>query len=247
MTAVLGWRDLTARYAGVAALEAIDLELAAGEILAVLGTNGAGKSSLARAAAGLLVPASGAVVLFGVDVTRRAPSERVTLGLSVVLSGGGFDALTVEEALLVAARARGYTRVGARADVRAALGELDELERRKGIRVQVLSQGERRLLALMQGLIQRPRALVVDELSMSLSPSLLTRARERLLRARAEGCAVTVIDQSAELALGMADRACFLEAGRLRYVGTPEGLAGRRDLLRPVFLGGTAAVGAPPA
>jgi branched-chain amino acid transport system ATP-binding protein len=107
----------------------------------------------------------------------------------------------------------------------------------------VLSQGERRLLALIQALIQRPRALVVDELSMALAPAMLSGVRERLLSARSEGAAIVVVDQASELALGMADSACFLEAGKLLYVGAPNGLLARSDLLRPVFLSGPPAAG----
>jgi ABC-type branched-subunit amino acid transport system ATPase component/branched-subunit amino acid ABC-type transport system permease component len=233
--------DLDVAYGPVQVLFGIDLEVAEGEAVALLGTNGAGKSTVLRAVSGLLEPSRGRVCFAGEDITGRPPHEIARAGIAQMPGGAGvFPSLTVAENLKVAGwlhRRRPGELAAARADVERLFPTLAE---RLHQRADTLSGGEQQMLALAMALLTRPRLLLVDELSLGLAP----RAVERLLEALDElrdRTTVVLVDQSVNLALEVSDRALFLERGQVRYSGPARELRDRSDLLRSVFLSRAAA------
>ena len=216
---------------GEAPVEGVSLAVGAGEIVALLGANGAGKTTVVEAACGLVEPSRGRVELFGRDVTTATVRARARLGLGAVLEDRGiFTQLTVAENIRVA------TPPGARAtQLEGLFPELFSLlDRRAGL----LSGGEQTLLALARALARRPGALVVDELSTGLAPAWAHLALVVLRRAATEwGTGVLLVEQSAHLALRTADRACVLRRGRVELEGTPAEIAARGELLEAAYLG----------
>jgi len=228
---------LDVAYGKVQVLEGIDFEVRGGEVVALLGTNGAGKSTLLRTVSGLLRPLAGSVDLDGTDLTHLHPSEIVRLGV-VQMPGGRatFPGLTVEENLAVG----GVTvpRAERAERVEEVLTRFPWLGERRSQLAGTLSGGQQQMLALGRALMARPRALLVDELSLGLAPVIVAELLEAVGALRDQGVAVVLVEQHVDLALSFADRAYFLERGRVRFDGAAPDLRERRDLLRAVFLAG---------
>ena len=230
-------RRLQAGYDQRQVLFDVDLDVKEGEIVALLGTNGAGKSTLLKAISGVLEADRGAVVLDGRDITHAPPDEIAALGVSQMPGGQGvFGGLTVGENLDLA----GWTRRRDAAGVARARAEVLELfpvlERRLDTPAADLSGGQQQMVALGMALIARPRVLLVDELSLGLAPVVVAELLPVLRRLAADGVAVILVEQSVNVALTVADRAAFMERGRIRFTGPAHELLGRTDLLRSVFL-----------
>ena len=238
---LLEMKSVDVFYDKVQVLDDVNLVVRRGERVALLGTNGAGKSTILRAASGLVAPAEGAVLWKGELVTPKGAEELVKKGLGHVPGGRGlFPTLTVRENL----RMGGFL---------LPAGEVDaELERvinyfswisgRLEQPAGTLSGGEQQQLACARALMVRPDLLMIDELSLGLAPVVIERLMETVQRLHEEeGLTVLIVEQQASFALGFTDRAYFLEKGAVRYEGPSAGLAERRDLLRSVFLAGAAA------
>lgn len=223
--------QVTAGYNGVAAVGELDLEVRAGEVVVLLGANGAGKSTTIRTVCGLAEVHRGRVAVLGADVTNAPTRARARQGLATVTDDRGlFTQLTVAENLLIGAR-RGRPS----APLDDWFPDLRPLVHR---RAGLLSGGEQTLLALARALVSRPRALLVDEPTRGLAPGLAGVALSVLRRAAAEwGTGVLVAEQSAELALGAADRACLLRRGRIVEGGDPVAMARRPGVLESTYLG----------
>jgi ABC-type branched-subunit amino acid transport system ATPase component/ABC-type branched-subunit amino acid transport system permease subunit len=235
-------RGLAAEHDGVLVLDGIDLDARGGEIVALLGTNGSGKSTLLDAIAGVHAPSRGRVTIDGVDTTRARAERLAGRGVAEAPADHGvFPTLTVRENLRLA----GW-RVRERAATRAALADALELfprlEERAAQRAGDLSGGEQHMLTLAMAFAAAPRLLLVDELSLGLSPEATRRVQERLRALRDDGVAIVVVEQSIDRAIALADHAVFLDGGTVRYSGTPPGLLERPDLVRATFLGAAAAV-----
>jgi branched-chain amino acid transport system permease protein len=234
---VLAVEDLDVSYGSVPVLFGVDLRVAKGQTLALLGTNAAGKSTLLRAVSGLLRPRRGEVLLDGEPITGRPPHVIAALGVAHMPGGAGvFPSLTVAENLRTAGwlQRRDPDRL---AESGAELHRLfPVLAERAGQRVGSLSGGEQQMLALAMVLLTRPRVLLIDELSLGLAPPVVGRLLAALGELR-QGSAVVLVDQSVDVALEAADRAVFLERGRVRFTGSAADLLDRPDLLRSVFLG----------
>jgi ABC-type branched-subunit amino acid transport system ATPase component/ABC-type branched-subunit amino acid transport system permease subunit len=232
------------RYDGVPVLVDARLHAVPGEIVALLGTNGAGKSTLLRAIAGLVPCASGTVRLDGEDLTGLRADEIAGRGVASVPGGEStFPSLTVGEHLRLAAWTQRHRPVEARAATDRALEHFPMLRGRGDQVAGDLSGGEQQMLALAMALIAAPRLLLVDELSLGLAPAVVSALLGVLRELARNGTTVVVVEQSADLALGVADRASFLEKGRVRFEGRAADLRGRNDLLRSVFLGHVATRG----
>jgi branched-chain amino acid transport system ATP-binding protein len=224
---------LRTAYGAVVALDDVSFAVAPGSITAVLGANGAGKSSLLRTISGLVRPRAGRVVLEGRDITRLAPEEIARLGVAHVPEGRGVIAeLTVEENLRLGGL---WRRDAAALDNAYAL--FPALRERRGKLAGTLSGGERQMLVLGRALMARPRLLLLDEPSLGLAPRVAAQivALLRELRERT-GLTVLLVEQNARSALSVADRGVVLALGRVVAAETPDALAGD-DQLRHAYLG----------
>jgi ABC-type branched-subunit amino acid transport system ATPase component/ABC-type branched-subunit amino acid transport system permease subunit len=234
---IVSCEDIDASYGQIQVLFGVHLQVQEGEMLALLGTNGAGKSTVLRVVAGLLPPQKGRVIFEGEDITDLDPVERVKRGLVTVPGGRGvFGSLTVAENLRLAGwLAKGDTEFIDQA--RARIFELfPALERRLGTKASNLSGGEQQMLTLAQALLCRPRLLLIDELSLGLAPTTVGTLIDVVRQINAEGTSVVVVEQSVNVATGIATRAEFMEKGQVRFSGPTAELVERPDLLRSVFL-----------
>ncbi len=225
-------------YGHVQVLFDVGFEVRKGEVLALLGTNGAGKSTILRVIAGLGTPARGVVRLEGRTITYVSPERRGPLGIRLLPGGKGvFPQMTVQENLEMAAFV--YRRDRADHDRRIArVHELfPTLAERPDDLAGSLSGGQQQMLALASTLLHEPDVLLIDELSLGLSPIVVQQLLEVVERLKAEGTTIVIVEQSLNVALAVADRAVFLEKGQVRFEGDARELAERDDLARAVFLG----------
>jgi branched-chain amino acid transport system ATP-binding protein len=234
---MLELEQVVTAYGPVLAVDGVSLDVAEGSITAVLGANGAGKSSLLRTVSGIVRAQAGRVRFGGRDITRMAPEEIVRLGLAHVPEGGGAIAeLTVEENLRLGSLWRRD-----RGDRAQALREVFELfprlqEHRK-LSASSLSGGERQMLSIGRALMGRPQMLLLDEPSLGLAPLLAARIMHLVsdLRARS-GLTVLLVEQNARSALSIADRGVVLHVGRVVAADESSRLAAD-DHLRRAYLG----------
>ena len=239
--ALLDCRDVHTSYGPVQVLFGVDLQVEPGEVAALLGTNGAGKSTILRVVAGLMPATPGRVVFDGQDLSDTGPVERVKAGIVTVPGGRGvFGSLTVAENLRLggwlARRDREFTE-----QTTARIMELfPPLSTRLDQRASLLSGGEQQMLTIAQALLCRPKLLMIDELSLGLAPAVVATLLDVVRELNASGITVLVVEQSVNVATNLAHRAVFMEKGQVRFTGETAELANRPDLLRSVFLGGAA-------
>ena len=226
-------------YGPVQVLFDVGFEVHPGEVLALLGTNGAGKSTILRAIAGLGTPARGVVRLIGRNITYTTPEQRARLGIRILMGGKGlFPAMTVRENLEMAAFVYRSERDDYERRIDRVLRALPDAGEGSGAtRPSTLSGGQQQMLALAMVLIHDPEVLAIDELSLGLAPVLVQELLAVIERLKAEGMTIIVVEQSLNVALAIADRAVFLEKGQVRFSGPAAELAERDDLARAVFLG----------
>ena len=231
--------DLHVRYGRVHAVRGVSLKVEEGEIVAVLGANGAGKSSLLKALIGLQPASSGRVLLDGEDVSGWTPSQRVRRRLVLVPEGRRIIVnLSVNENLLMGAFARDDT-----ADLERELADIyrwfPNLAERRDVSASVLSGGEQQMLAIGRGLLAGPRIMMLDEPSLGLSPRLTSEVFAMIARVNRErGIAILLVEQNTHRALALAGRAYVLALGRKVMEGAPDVL--RADpSLRDAYLGRT--------
>jgi branched-chain amino acid transport system ATP-binding protein len=233
---MLRTEGLTVSYGGVVALHGCSVELGPGGFLAVLGANGAGKTSLLHTIARLTRQRSGHVWLNGMRADRWSPDRVVREGISLVPEGRRlFPSMSVKENLDTSALRVPRERAGD--EVARALDAFPELRGRLGVAAGRLSGGEQQMLAIARALIGGPRLLLVDELSMGLAPAVIHRIYAVLEEINLQGTTVVVVEQYAELALRVAREALILERGRVVFRGRPAELHRRADLLETAYLG----------
>jgi branched-chain amino acid transport system ATP-binding protein len=210
---LLNVADLSSGYGKIGVLHGVDMTIGAGEVVALLGPNGAGKTTLLRAISGLL-PWSGRISFAGRDLAGLGPRETVKTGLVHVIEGHRvFTQLTVLDNLLLAAYdlPRGE-RAGR---VEEALALFPEIAAKRHERANALSGGQQQILAVAQGLVRRPRLLMLDEPSAGLSPVLVDRVLVVVRQLREAGTAVLLVEQLIEKALALADRVYGLARGSI--------------------------------
>ena len=218
---------LEAGYGKIAVLHGVDLRVGAGEVVSLLGPNGAGKTTLLRAVSGLLPWSAGGVRFNGRDMVGAGPRGSARAGLVHVVEGHRiFTQVTVTDNLLLA----GYDlpRRERAARIEEALGFFPEIAAKRHERGGALSGGQQQMLAVAQGLVRRPRLLMLDEPSAGLSPVLVGRVLDVVARLRAAGTAVLLVEQLVEKALAVSDRVYALAQGRVVL----EAQAGEPDLAR---------------
>ncbi|MDX6619063.1 MAG: hypothetical protein QOK36_1449 [Gaiellales bacterium] len=225
-------------YGPVQVLFDVNFEVHKGECVALLGTNGAGKSTILRCISGLEVPERGVLRLNGRNITFVAPEQRVKHGIVQLPGGKGvFPSLTVMQNLKVAARLRGGTAGEIDARITDVLELFPELADRPKQLAKSLSGGQQQMLALARVLMQDPEILLIDELSLGLAPVVVQRLLELVDRLRARGQTMVIVEQSLNVALAISDRAIFLEKGAVKFEGDAQELLERDDLARAVFFG----------
>jgi branched-chain amino acid transport system ATP-binding protein len=204
---------LAAGYGKIGVLQGIDLTVGKAEIVALLGPNGAGKTTLLKAVSGLL-PRTGSIRFADKDMSNASPREAVREGLVHVVEGHRvFTQLTVHDNLLLAGYGMARGELGARTE--EALAFFPEIAAKRADRAITLSGGQQQMLAVAQGLVRRPRLLMLDEPSAGLSPVLVDRVLAAAARLREAGTAVLLVEQLIEKALALADRVYALARGSI--------------------------------
>jgi ABC-type branched-subunit amino acid transport system ATPase component/predicted MFS family arabinose efflux permease len=225
-------------YGHVQVLFDIGFEVRRGEVLALLGTNGAGKSTILRVIAGLGTPSRGVVRLHGTTITYVSPEQRVRYGIRLLPGGKGvFPHMTVRENLEMGAYVYRSDRADRDRRIARVLDLFDMLADRQSVPAASLSGGQQQLLALAITLLHDPDVLLIDELSLGLSPIVVEQLLSVVDQLKRDGMTIVIVEQSLNVALAVADRAVFLEKGRVRFEGPAGELVTRDDLVRAVFLG----------
>jgi branched-chain amino acid transport system ATP-binding protein len=235
VTEALHIEELCVPRGGRPVLHDVTLHIPPGEVTALLGPNGTGKSTLVLAVAGAVRPTSGRVLLGTEDLTKRRPERIRRAGVAVVPEGRRLlPDLTVADNLRVATYA--LSKDDAAAGIAYAIELFPELERRWDTNTRSLSGGEQQMVVLAQALSSRPKVLLVDELSLGLAPVVVKRLVPTVEAVAASGVGVLLIEQFAHLALGLAKDAYVLEGGRIRYSGTAQELKDDPTLLHSAYL-----------
>jgi branched-chain amino acid transport system ATP-binding protein len=216
-------------------VQEVSLDIPSHAITALLGPNGAGKSSLVLAVGGVLRPTAGRVLVGEKDLTRKRPEAIRGAGVAIVPEGRRLlGDLSVEDNLRVATYALGRTQ--AREGIDYALEVFPSLERRWKASARSLSGGEQQMVVLAQALVSHPRFILVDELSLGLAPVVVKRLIPTLQRVADSGVGILLIEQFANVALGVAQTAYVIEGGRIRDHGTAEELREQPERLHSAYL-----------
>ncbi|MBH1970481.1 ABC transporter ATP-binding protein [Moraxellaceae bacterium AER2_44_116] len=233
MTVLLSVRQLQVAYGGIQAVKGINLEVNEGELVCLIGANGAGKTSTLNCLGGLLKPSGGEIIYQGQDLQRIPTHERVKHGLALVPEGRGiFPKLTVAENLRMGAYAR-TLQVG---ELEQAYERFPRLFERKEQLAGTLSGGEQQMLAIVRALLSKPKLLLLDEPSMGLAPLMVQKIFETIAEVTKEGVAVLLVEQNAKAALQLAQRAYVMESGNISLSGDAKALAAD-PRVRAAYLG----------
>ncbi|MEZ5267235.1 MAG: ABC transporter ATP-binding protein [Microthrixaceae bacterium] len=238
---VLSCHSVTSGYGDVKVLFGVDLRIERAEVVALMGANGAGKTTLLRVISGLEPLWSGELLLNDLPLDAVAPHRRVEAGICQIVGGSSVAAgLTVNEHL----RLWASTVEGGQKVLETRLAEVHEvfprLAERRHQDAATLSGGEKQMLALSKALIVHPDLLVIDEFSLGLAPKVVGDLLPVIRRINERGSAVLLVEQSANVALGIADRAYCMEKGSIIYQGDARSLASDPELLASVYLQGVA-------
>jgi len=241
-------RDVDVEYDGVQVLFGVDFDVEEGQIIALLGTNGAGKSTLLRAISGTQEASAGAIVMDGRDITHMPPHETAARGVIHMPGGRGiFPGLSVRENIVLGNWMNDD-------DPEAQQARMDEvfelfpiLRERAGEAAASLSGGEQQMLSLAQAFLAKPRLLMIDELSLGLSPAVVGQLLDIVRAIHARGTTIIVVEQSVNVALTLAEKAIFMEKGEIKFFGNTADLLARPDILRAVYVKGTGALTSGPA
>ena len=227
---VLG--EVHAYYGDSHVLHGVSLALRPGRLLALLGRNGAGKTTCMSAVIGFVPPRAGEILLYGEPIARRPPEAIARLGVGLVPQGRRvFPSLTVEENLAVAARPP-RDPAAPEWNVERACATFPQLGERRRQLAGSLSGGEQQMLAIARALVSNPRVLLLDEPSEGLAPMIVQEVGEALLALKAEGHSILLVEQNTTLALRVADDVAILNTGRIVHECSAEELRARPDVLQ---------------
>ncbi len=231
--------NIEAGYGKLRVLDGVSVTVNAGDAVALLGTNGAGKSTFLRAVTGVQPMSGGRVLVDGTDVTSDGPQALLKRGI-VHIPGGHctFPALTVAESLRVAMWPFRKDAARVAAAQAAVFERFPILAERSDQLAGSLSGGQQQMLALARALVHEPRMLIIDELSLGLAPLVIESLVEVVSELHATGIALLVVEQRLATAARFTDRAYFLERGKVQFEGPTSELSDRGDLVRAVFLSG---------
>jgi len=229
-------RDLSVRYGAIRAVRGIDLDVAKGEIIALIGANGAGKTTVARAIAGLW-PYQGTIAFENEPLRPNSAERNLKRGIALAPEGRGIlGSMSVEENLLMGLYIRTDKAQG-QSDLAAMLERFPILAERRHVFASLLSGGEQQMLAIARALLSKPRLLLLDEPSLGLAPKMTAAVFEMIQELRREGLTVLLVEQKARQTLKIADRAYLMETGRVVTSGPAEALIGD-PVVSETFLGG---------
>ena len=229
-------QKLSVNYGGIQALQAIDLEINAGEIVTLIGANGAGKTTTLRAISRLLNCREGLIVYNGQNITRKPAYAVVKLGIAHSPEGRRILARqTVMDNLQLGAYTRA-DRLGIKADIEQQFLTFPRLAERRHQFAGTLSGGEQQMLAIARALMSRPKLLLLDEPSLGLAPAIVREIFTIIQHLHLAGVTILLVEQNATLALQSADRGYVLEAGRLTLTGTADQLLAN-DQVKKAYLG----------
>ena len=233
---LLALEGLKVSYGGIQAVKGIDLVVGKGELVCLIGANGAGKSTTLKGVTGLQPVSGGTVRYDGEDVTGRPAFELVRRGLAMVPEGRGvFGALSIEENLAMGAYIRS-DKAGIREDVERAFALFPRLKERRRQTARTLSGGEQQMLAMARALMSRPPLLLLDEPSMGLAPLMVQQVFETVIAVSREGVTILLIEQNAKLALEVSHRGYVMESGTITLAGEAKALL-HDPKIRAAYLG----------
>lgn len=233
--AMLTVENLEASYGAVRALHGISIEVAEGELVALLGVNGVGKSTTLKSIMGVLRPVKGTITFEGQEITNRSPEKIVKRGISLVPEGRDiFGTLTVEENLRLGAYV-GYKRDRYKADLEEMFELFPILKDRFHQAGGLLSGGEQQMLAIARALMGHPKLIMLDEPSLGLSPAMTDQIFELIVTLKERGSTILLVEQNAERALEIVDRAYLLANGLVEHAGTAEEIKRKVDVASVYF------------
>ena len=234
---LLDVREIDASYGAVGVLDHVSLSVGGGEIVCLIGANGAGKSTVLKCISGLLPPRTGTVIFDGHDITRAPPHRIVELGLAHVPEGRRiFPRLTVLENLRLGAYLR-HDANDIALDIERSFTLFPILAERRSQTGGTLSGGEQQMLAIARALMSRPRLLLMDEPSMGVAPLITARIFEAITALNREGLGILLVEQNARMALGLANRGYVLETGKVTVKGLASHLS-TDERVKKAYLGG---------
>ncbi len=235
--ALLEVKDLQVFYGVIQALKGISFEVNEGEIVTLIGANGAGKTTTMQTVIGLIPPKAGSITFDGTDITKFPSHKIVSLGMSQVPEGRRiFQELSVYDNLMLGAYLeKDKAKIKRKAD--EVFEQFPILKERKTQIAGTLSGGEQQMLAMSRALMASPKLLMLDEPSMGLSPLLVSQVFDIIKDVNQKGITVLLVEQNADKALKIADRAYVLETGSITHSGTGAELAGSEEI-RKAYLGG---------
>lgn len=237
MDTILKVENIDVFYGGIHAIKDISLEVGRGEIVTLIGANGAGKSTTLRTISGILKPKKGKIFFEGEEISKKPAFKIVKSGISQVPEGRRvFSNMSVYENLELGAYAR-KDKDGIEADRKKVFELFPRLAERKNQNAGTLSGGEQQMLAMGRALMSRPRLLLLDEPSMGLAPLLIREIFNIIQDINETGTTVLLVEQNANMALSIADRAYVLETGRITLSGDAKELAASEEV-RKAYLGG---------
>jgi len=223
-------------YGQIPAVDGVSFGVARGQITTIIGSNGAGKSTVMKTIAGLVKPYAGTVRLFGDEVTGLAPDTLVTRGLALVPEGRRlFTSMTVAENLQTGAYARA-DRLAVATDIERVLTYFPAIRDRLKARAGSLSGGQQQMVAVGRALMSAPKLLMLDEPTIGLAPAVVDTIGEIMVTIARSGVDILLVEQNAELALAVAEQAFILDRGRIVMTGPSSELA-RSDEVRRTYLG----------
>ena len=229
--------NLAVNYGMINAVRGVNFEVNQGEIVSLIGANGAGKSTILRTISGLIKPASGTLTYEGQNITKTNAQKIVQLGISHVPEGRHvFKGLSVRENLEMGAFLR-KDRANIEADIQAVYDRFPVLGERQKQDASTLSGGEQQMLAMGRALMSKPRLLLLDEPSMGLAPIFIQEIFNIIQQIQAQGTTVLLIEQNAKMALSIASRGYVLETGKIVLSGTGQELL-ESDAVQKAYLGG---------
>jgi len=235
---ILDARHVDLRYGRVQILFDVSIAVERGEFVALLGTNGAGKSTFLKAVSNLSAVSAGEVWFEGEDITGLPPDVIAERGLAHIPGGrGALPDLTVDENLRLGGYLLRHDKARMAEGIEYAVDLFPWMKQRRRQLAGTLSGGEQQMLAIARALVLRPPMLMVDELSLGLAPVIVEELMGVLARLNGEGVTILAVEQHATLAMEAARRVLFMEKGQVRFSGSAAEMRGRDDLLRSVFLG----------